>query len=154
MQKNKVTLEKNFDEQSKIRNEIKSKIDISRAILVGLKRKAALATVADSNDAAGAQTKKSKDQGNFDPSKLLRTLRSKIKQIHVDRIGQGEVDSKATLSLLEEIENVIIRYSRKIQSKRLQNEEVVKKQEAELKREYMKEINIQTAKQMIEKEEA
>ena len=62
------------------------KIDVSRAILVGLKRQAKI-TAADSNaDATGAaaETKKSKDTGVFDPSKLLRKLRTKIKQIHVD----------------------------------------------------------------------
>ena len=106
-------------DQSKIRNEIKTKIDISRAILVGLKRKAALSTAADTGADAGGSTvaaveKKFKETGVFDPSKLLRKLRTKIKQIHVDQIGQGEVDSKATLALLNEIESVIIHYSRKI----------------------------------------
>ena len=123
MKKSQIQQEKVFKEQSKIRNEIKTKIDISRAILAGLKRNATQKNADATADAAGAtgaaaaggtETKK-KDSGVFDPSKLLKKLRSKIKQIHIDQIGQGEVDSKATLALLNEIESVIIRYTRKIQ---------------------------------------
>ena len=36
----------------------------------------------------------------FDPAKLLRTMRNRIKDIHVKNIGHGEVDSKPTLTLL------------------------------------------------------
>ena len=41
-----------------------------------------------------------KGQKDVDPMKLMEKLRDKIKQIHQDNIGQGEVDSKPTLSLL------------------------------------------------------
>ena len=79
-------LERNYEEQSKIRNEYKTKIDISRAILTGLKRRAALSMAVETatDGGAAAETKKSKDAGIFDPSKLLKKLRTSIKQIHVD----------------------------------------------------------------------
>ena len=123
--------EHKFEVHNKARNELKTKIELSKVVLVGLKRKAALATNLDTADGSAAATdaKKSKDSGVYDPSKLLRRLRTRIKQIHVDQIGQGEVDSKATLALLNEIENVIIRYSRKIHVRRINDADAVNKQE-------------------------
>ena len=123
--------EHKFEVHNKACNELKTKIELSKVVLVGLKRKAALATNLDTADGSAAATdaKKSKDSGVYDPSKLLRRLRTRIKQIHVDQIGQGEVDSKATLALLNEIENVIIRYSRKIHVRRINDADAVNKQE-------------------------
>ena len=45
-------------------------------------------------------TDKGSSNAHFDPAKLLRTMRNRIKDIHVKNIGHGEVDSKPTLSLL------------------------------------------------------
>ena len=98
----------------------------------------------DSEDAATSAAKTgSKDASNsmFDPAKLLRTMRNRIKDIHVKSIGHGEVDSKPTLSLLnvsknitvvhifntlaclcffliQEIESVVIRYTRSVNRRR------------------------------------
>ena len=72
-------------------------------MLAALKKKSAMHMKMDSEDAATSAAKTgSKDASNsmFDPAKLLRTMRNRIKDIHVKSIGHGEVDSKPTLSLL------------------------------------------------------
>ena len=55
-----------------------------------------------SEEAAASAKPGAKDGSNtlFDPAKLLRTMRNRIKDIHVKNIGHGEVDSKPTLTLL------------------------------------------------------
>ena len=58
----------------------------------------------EGEEASGAATsaakpgaKEAPSTGLFDPAKLLRTMRNRIKDIHVKNIGHGEVDSKPTL---------------------------------------------------------
>lgn len=57
---------------------------------------------------------------------LLGKLRKRIIDIHAKNIGQGEVDGKPTLSLLNEIEVRIIGLTRKLARKRVRMEADVK----------------------------
>ena len=78
-------------------------IQMAKEKLAELKRKTQLAfKIDDSGQKNKSEIAKGTQKGekHVDPSKLMDKLRGKIKQIHLDNIGQGEVDSKPTLSLL------------------------------------------------------
>ena len=49
---------------------------------------------------------------------LLKKFRAKIMEMHRSRIGHGEVESKPTLSLLNEIEIRVLEYTRRLKKKR------------------------------------
>lgn len=67
----------------------------------------------------GAGGKGGKAGSPLDFTKMLNTLREKIKTIHtVNRVGSGEVDSKPTLQLLHEIESLVIKYIRNVARRR------------------------------------
>ena len=62
-----------------------------------------------------------------DFTKILNTLRDKIKQIHLsNKVGSGEVDSKPTLQLLHEIESTVIRYIRNVARRRRKDSDQVR----------------------------
>jgi len=88
-----------FDEQNKTRIELKTKIDISRAILSSLHRKTTDGFIYE--PVAGETTAKGLPKlVPVDFNSLLGKLRQRITEIHVKAIGHGEVESKPTLSLL------------------------------------------------------
>lgn len=67
----------------------------------------------------GSGADKGKDAAPVDFTKLLNTLRERIKKIHLsNKVGSGEVDSKPTLQLLHEIESTVIRYVRNVARRR------------------------------------
>ena len=90
-------LQKNYDEQAKTRDEYIAKIAIARGILASIKRKSAQTMVYEPNGDSGTSAS-SKASVPVDFTKILNTLREKIKQIHItNKVGSGEVDSKPTL---------------------------------------------------------
>lgn len=91
-----------FNEQDKSRVELKKKIDISKGILNMLRRKtnAAMFVEPSAGSAPGGRDGKKANQTPFDLTTLLNKLREKIKNIHAEKIGQGEVAGKTTLALL------------------------------------------------------
>mmetsp|Transcript_13241 Transcript_13241/g.18010 ORF Transcript_13241/g.18010 Transcript_13241/m.18010 type:complete len:105 (+) Transcript_13241:1340-1654(+) len=84
------------------------------------------------NKDSSSGTAQAKDkQKTTDFSALLNKLRNKIKQIHVNCIGQGEVASKPTLALLNEIEVRVIKYIRNVARRRELDKDAVLKIEKE-----------------------
>ena len=61
-------------------------------------------------------------------------------EIHSSRIGHGEVESKPTLTLLNEIEIRVIEYTRRLKKKRDADREKVKKLETAAGKAYSKEV--------------
>ena len=105
-----------YEEQARARDEKLIKLRIDNAILNTLKKKSAQTMHYEPSGGSGKAAKGSK---TVDFTKLLNTLRDKIKKIHVsNRVGSGEVDSKPTLQLLHEIESTIIKFVRNVQRRR------------------------------------
>ena len=106
-----------YEEQAKARDEKLFKLRIDNGILSALKKKTAQSMLFEPT--SGASSKAAKGAKTVDFTKMLNTLRDKIKKIHLtNRVGSGEVDSKPTLQLLFEIESMVIKYIRNVQRRR------------------------------------
>ena len=112
-ERNRAELMIKYEEQAKARDEKLIKLKTDNGILNALKRKTAQTMLYEPSGG------KAKGEKTIDFTKLLNTLRDKIKQIHVNnRVGSGEVDSKPTLQLLHEIESTVIKYIRNVARRR------------------------------------
>ena len=111
-------LQSNFEEQARTRDEYQVKIKIAEGILAAIKRKSAQTMLFEpSGDTSTA--KSGKAAAPVDYTKILNTLRDRIKTIHLtNKVGSGEVESKPTLQLLHEIESTVIRFIRNVARRR------------------------------------
>lgn len=103
----KINMQRMFDEQNKSKIELKYKIGLSFALLSKLNKKTTDGYVYE--NVAGEKTAKGEQKViPVDFNSLLNKFRVRIVEIHMKHIGHGEVQSKKTLQLLNEIELFII----------------------------------------------
>ena len=92
-------LQATFDEQNKSKIELQQKINVSKLMLSALQRKTT-STIIFEQVPGSIKDKGKPKQAAVDFAAILKILRGKIKAIHKKSIGQGEVEGKETIQLL------------------------------------------------------
>ena len=125
-ERDRAELQIKYDEQAKARDEKLFKLKFDNLILASLKKKTAQTMIYEPSKDSAASGKGGKAGSPLDFTKILNTLRQKIKTIHTaNKVGSGEVESKPTLQLLHEIESLVIKYIRNVARRRRKDDQQV-----------------------------